>query len=339
MMSLLLSLTCALLGVLAVAGLLPSQAHAMRRRVLLVGMVVLICLPALRWLASSTDVAVRVDIESSEVEEVAVAVSQTPMDSWFTLVMPCWTLGTCLMLLRLFIRWRGMQALVRVSEDAGSSLPLPMQRLFSGRRSHILQPQVRISAGVATACVALWKWRPVILLPEQAIAWRASTLRAVLRHELEHAKRGDLWWRLAGEFALALWWWHPLAHVVVRRWTEACEQVCDDAVLKSGVRPESYARSLLALAGGSVIPTAAPAMAFLGRSPSRLRRRVASILSHHGEGSANFSWVACVAIGILAVILVFAATVHVQREDAARHAELQTEAQVRLEANPFPADP
>jgi beta-lactamase regulating signal transducer with metallopeptidase domain len=156
---------------------------------------------------------------------------------------------------------------------------------------------------------------------------------------VEHARRGDLWWRLAGEIALALWWWHPLAHVVLRWWTEVCEQVCDDAVLNSGVRPETYARSLLTLAGGGVLPTPAPAMAFLGRSPSRLRRRVASILGHGGEGSANPSWVACVAIGVLAIIVVFAATVRLQREDAEHRTQLQTEAELRLDANPFPADP
>lgn len=340
MNSLLLSMTAALLAVLAVAVFLPAQAHVLRRRVLLMGLMILIGLPLARWLASSADLALDLYVDS---DEVPVAVSQAPAAGWAMMVAVCWLLGTCAMLLRLFARWRGMQTLVRASEDAAQSLPQPMHRIFPGVRGSRGQPQVRVSPTIATACVALWKGRPVILLPEQALAWRASTLRAVLRHEMEHARRGDLWWRLAGEIALALWWWHPLAHVVLRRWTEACEQVCDDAVLKSGVRPETYARSLMTLAGGSgeIIHTPAPAMAFLGRSPSRLRRRVASILGHHGAGagSANPSWVACVAIGVLALILVFAATVHLQREDAEHRAQLQTETQLRLDANPFPADP
>jgi beta-lactamase regulating signal transducer with metallopeptidase domain len=337
MTSLLLSLTGALLGVLAVASLLPAQAHGMRRRVLLLGLIVLIGLPAVRWLASTADFALDLRIES---EVVATTASQAPAFVWGTIILVCWVLGASAMLGRLCIRWRSMQALVRASEDATHALPQSMHRLSAGMgRWRSGSPQVRVSTRVATACVALWKWKPVILLPEQALAWRPSTLRAVLSHEMEHARRGDLWWRLAGEVALAFWWWHPLAHVVVRRWTEACEQVCDDAVLKSGVRPETYARSLLALAGGAVIPTPAPAMAFLGRSPSRLRRRVASILSHHREGSANPSWVACMAMGILALVVVFAATVRLQRRDADHHAQLRTEAELRLDANPFPADP
>lgn len=342
MLSLLLSMTIALLGVLAVAGFLPVQAHALRRRVLLVGLMILIGLPLVRWLASSANLAFDLHVDS---QEVPVAVSRAPAVGWTTVVGLFWLLGTGGMLLRLFVRRHGMQALVHDSEDAAESLPQPLHRVFAGMGGGTVQPQVRVSSRVATACVALWKCRPVILLPEQALAWRASTLRAVLWHEMEHARRGDLWWRLVGEIALALWWWHPLAHVVLRRWAEACEQVCDDAVLKSGVRPETYVRSLLTLAGGDVMPTPTPtpAMAFLGRSPSRLRRRVASILCHGGagagSGSANPSWVACVAIGILALVVVFATTMHLQREDAAHRVQLQTEAQVRLEANPFPADP
>jgi beta-lactamase regulating signal transducer with metallopeptidase domain len=336
MISLLLSMTLALLGVLAVAGVLPAQAHALRRGVLLVGLVMLIGLPVVRWFASVAGLVLDFHVDASEVP-VPAGESQVPVVGWMTLVAGCWLLGTGALLLRLFVRWRGMHALVEASEDASKSFPhsMAMHRLFV----EMGRPRVRISSRVATACVALWKWKPVVLLPEQALAWRSSTLRAVLRHELEHARRGDLWWRLAGEVALALWWWHPLAHVVLRRWTEACEQVCDDAVLNSGVRPESYARSLLTLAGGALVPSPAPAMAFLGRSPSRLRRRVASILNHHGAGHANPSWVACIAIGILALVVVFAATMHLQREDAAHRAQLQTEAQLRLDANPFPADP
>ncbi|RBP39154.1 beta-lactamase regulating signal transducer with metallopeptidase domain [Roseimicrobium gellanilyticum] len=332
MTSLLLSLTCALLGVLAAACLLPAQAHALRRRVLLVGLLILMALPLLRWFASIAGLAIDLQWNAGQ---VPAGGEEGPAVGGMRVIAGCWLLGTAAMLLRLFVRWRSMLALAGDSEDASESLPQSMHRIFAGMG----QPQVRVSPHVVTACVALWKWKPVVLLPGQAAGWRTSTLRAVLRHELEHARRGDLWWRLAGEVALALWWWHPLAHVVLRRWSEACEQLCDDAVLKSGVRPESYARSLLTLAGGGVAPTPAPAMSFLGRSPSRLRRRVASILSHHGTGHASPSWVACVAIGVLALVLGFAATVHLQREDAAHREQLQTEAQLRLDANPFPADP
>jgi ABC-type amino acid transport system permease subunit len=79
-------------------------------------------------------------------------------------------------------------------------------------------------------------------------------------------------------------------------------------------------------------------MAFVGRSPSRLRKRVASILSDHGVGAVSPSWLAGFTIGILAVIVVLATTVHLKKENTSRQTLLQTEAQLRLDANPFPAD-
>jgi beta-lactamase regulating signal transducer with metallopeptidase domain len=338
MTSLIVSLTCALLGVLAASSMLPAQSHAVRRRVLLAGLVLLFCLPLVRWVIGSADLGLNLNLPAQEAESGSTAsVSARAGSGWMTLVAACWLAGAVAMLVRLARRWSGMSTLVRESHDPVGSQAQMVHRALSGVRSRGFIPSVRVSSRVATACVALWKWRPVILLPEQAMGWRASTLRAVLRHEQEHARRGDIWWRLAGEAALALWWWHPLAHAVLRRWTEACEHVCDEAVLKSGVRPQTYARSLLALAGGAV-PTSTPAMAFVGRSPSRLRKRVASILSDHDVGAVSSSWLACFTIGILAVIVVLATTVHLKKENTSRQALLQTEAQLRLDANPFPAD-
>ncbi len=337
MLSLLLSMTCALLGVLAAASMLPAQSHALRRRVLLAGLVLLVCLPVTRWMIAISDLGLNVDL----VPQASVPVDSTASSglSWTTCAVVCWLAGAMVMLLRLGVRWHGMESLTRESKDSSEGQSLMLHRALAGICRDAPLPTVRISSKVATACVALWKWKPVVLLPEQALAWRVSTLRAVLRHEQEHARRGDIWWRLAGELALALWWWHPLAHAVLRRWSEACEHVCDDAVLRSGVRPQTYARSLLALAAAAALPTPASAMAFIGRSPSRLRKRVASILSHHGSGAVSNSWLACFTIGLLTIILVLAVAVQLKHEDTMRQAMLQSEAKLRLDANPFPGNP
>jgi beta-lactamase regulating signal transducer with metallopeptidase domain len=246
-------------------------------------------------------------------------------------------MGSIMLLVRLGRRWQGMSDLVR------SALPLDeehkrlVKRLLSSR-GNAAPIFIRRSPEVATACVALTGWRSVVLLPAEAFRWPARTLHAVLRHELEHARRGDVWWRLASEATLALWWWHPLVHVLLRRWTEACEHVCDEAVLRSGVRPQSYARSLLALAS-ETIPSPAHAMAFTGRSPSRLHRRVACILNHRASGEANPTWLAWCAISMLLAVLVLGATLRFKEENSGDQAALRTEARLRLTANPFPGDP
>ncbi|HSI64740.1 MAG TPA: hypothetical protein VLE43_16545, partial [Candidatus Saccharimonadia bacterium] len=187
MAALLFSITCALLGVLAAASLLPTQSHALRRRVLLAGLVLLVCLPVTRWLVGLADLGLNVDLAPQESAPTVTVSGPGSGFSWVTCAIVCWLAGAMVMLLRLGRRWRGMGSLARESKDSSEEQSLMLHRALAGIRRDAPFPSVRISSKVATACVALWKWKPVVLLPEQALAWRVSTLRAVLRHEQEHA--------------------------------------------------------------------------------------------------------------------------------------------------------
>jgi len=76
-----------------------------------------------------------------------------------------------------------------------------------------------------------------------------STQRiAILRHELAHLERGDVWWSLFVRLLALPQWFNPLAWYAVRRFDEAAEWACDDAV--AAADPEartSYADALLSL--------------------------------------------------------------------------------------------
>jgi beta-lactamase regulating signal transducer with metallopeptidase domain len=335
MTALLLPATLVLLCALLTAWLLPGAAHVLRRRVLLLGMVTLAVMPGARWLVDASGVSFAINLAPASGPEQAPTASPGVV-AWLAVL---WALGSTVLMVRMARRWQGMSALVRASLPLSDEHARLMDRAWPSRTKGA-RPVIRLSSQIATPCVALASWRPVILLPTDAFRWPVRTLRAVLRHELEHARRGDVWWRLAGEVMRAVWWWHPLVHVLLRRWMEACEQVCDEAVLRSGIRPQSYARSLLALASAAVRDSSpAHAMAFTGRPPSRLRKRVASILSHPASGSASPSWLAWCAIATLTFVLVLAATLRFQHEKAESQSPLHTEAELRLTANPFPGDP
>jgi len=87
-------------------------------------------------------------------------------------------------------------------------------------------------------------WRPTVELPETAVDWPESKLTSVVRHELAHLRRGDIWWLLVTEAALALGWGHPLAMRLRRQLARLREEACDDLVLTSGVDPAGYAADL-----------------------------------------------------------------------------------------------
>jgi beta-lactamase regulating signal transducer with metallopeptidase domain len=177
-----------------------------------------------------------------------------------------------------------------------------------------------------------------ILLPATARNWQDDTLAHVLHHEWEHVRRGDVWWRLMAEMVRALWWFHPLAHGLVRSWMEQCEHVCDTAVVRGGASPGGYDRSLLELAGDRV--PALP-LAFAASSKSRLRLRVEAVFRGDSSGASHravMGWLALVTLilggGMAALLRVSSPPQH----SAGPTAALREEARVRLSANPFPGN-
>jgi TonB family protein len=120
-----------------------------------------------------------------------------------------------------------------------------------------------------------------ILLPAGAEHWSDERARIVLRHELEHIRRGDWVVQMLGELLRAVYWFNPLIWVACRQLRRESEHACDDAVLGGGVQPTDYAAQLLDLArilnAGRRVPLPAPAMA---RSSS-LEGRITAMLNAH----------------------------------------------------------
>ena len=67
---------------------------------------------------------------------------------------------------------------------------------------------------------------------------------AILRHELAHLVRGDLWKSLAARVLALPHWFNPAAWWAVRRFDEAAEWACDRAAA-ADESPTSYAKALL----------------------------------------------------------------------------------------------
>ncbi len=106
--------------------------------------------------------------------------------------------------------------------------------------------------------------RPVIVLPASAEGWSDRRRRAVLFHELAHVRRLDLLVNMLGRLACALYWFHPLVWLAVRRQRAESERACDDMVLSIGTRASEYADHLLQIvcrAGRASTPAVALPMA------------------------------------------------------------------------------
>jgi len=136
-------------------------------------------------------------------------------------------------------------------------------------------PELRESAGVSTPSVTGHS-RPVVLLPPDWREWPEAKLRAVLAHELAHARRADWAIALAAEINRCLFWLHPLAWWLPRQLSSLAEQACDElAVSITGDAP-SYAEALLA-AASSYQPRQAAGIAMA--SSSNVGHRIERVLS------------------------------------------------------------
>lgn len=127
--------------------------------------------------------------------------------------------------------------------------------------------------------------KPTIVLP--ASLWERSPARVldhVIRHELTHFRRGDLWWHGLAAVLFLPFYFHPAAWLMRAGFVRDLEISCDEVA----AGPEragrlAYAKSLAALAGMVAVRPGAAGLGF----PGMLRERICELLAEPpAEGAA-----------------------------------------------------
>lgn len=187
-----------------------------------------------------------------------------------------WLLGATLMFARLGLRLRFDHL------DAQATAGLPVD----GAKADFVVHGVKIRFAAARQTPAVnGILRPQILLPvgiDRLLS--AHELKAVLIHELIHARRRDNLIRLVQEVALCLLWFHPFIWITASRVALYRELSCDDSVIQSA-RGGDLISALAKLANPErELLTQASAASFLSHRLARLAaqprgvRRTASAL-------------------------------------------------------------
>jgi beta-lactamase regulating signal transducer with metallopeptidase domain/peroxiredoxin len=129
----------------------------------------------------------------------------------------------------------------------------------------------RQTSDVATPCLAGLR-RPVLLLPEcECDSVRPDDLRAILAHELAHARNHDLAWNFVAHVASILLWFHPLVWRIRSAHAAACDAVCDAVAADLLGDVASYGRTLARLALRAAWPSPAHGLAMARTSDVRRR--------------------------------------------------------------------
>ncbi len=198
-----------------------------------------------------------------------------------TVLLALWALGALLVLARLAVGTAIVAAIARRGAriDDGGWLSMT-QRLASTLQ--IDRPLTLLRGDRLGVPVTWGIVYPVVLLPEDADAWPEERRRYVLVHEMAHIKRLDALTQLAGQLALALFWFDPLVWIANRRMQLEREHACDDYVLRHGTPASHYAEELLAMVRAIGTPQhegARPAFAALAMARrSEFEGRMLSIL-------------------------------------------------------------
>ena len=200
--------------------------------------------------------------------------SPNAVNSLLTLL---WAAGLIALSLRLAV---GLAGAVKLTAQ-GTTLGDPAWRLLLERFKALvsLRRDIRLKGHPEVLVPLTWGWRkPVVLMPAGADAWTEEQRSSALFHELSHIKRADFLVMLLVRTSLAAFWFNPLCWIVYRELRKEQEIACDELVLRAGIRPSTYAASLLAFrrSAGFLWNPSAALLGMLGRSS--FHERLAAIL-------------------------------------------------------------
>jgi beta-lactamase regulating signal transducer with metallopeptidase domain len=125
--------------------------------------------------------------------------------------------------------------------------------------------------------------KPTVLVPEGL--WRhlsPLSRQLILRHELGHYLRGDVWKSLLARVLALPQWFHPAARWAVRMFDQCGERLCDELAVSNPVERIAYARALAQLAAQRLPVPAVGSCAHSHPLVSRVRCLLASPNKENG---------------------------------------------------------
>ncbi|NIO81867.1 MAG: hypothetical protein GTN53_14825 [Candidatus Aminicenantes bacterium] len=200
-----------------------------------------------------------------------------PEDFYHYCVIILWSAGLMFLLLKLFL---GLYGTVRLTHQGVTMDGYPWKQLFLlFLRKTPLRKKVRLLRNDQVVVPMTWGViNPVVIMPAESQYWPVDQCSSILFHELSHVKRGDFLVRLLAKISCSFYWFNPLCWIVFRKLKREQEKACDEMVLKTGIKPSTYASYLLQMKKSiekkHYLPAAAIGMA--GRS--EFKDRLLSIL-------------------------------------------------------------
>ena len=248
---------CSLLGLLyAIARKVVSRGEARYRLGMMTLFMLAICplltiWQMLRVLLPSVDTttgSVTSDLVGAGLVANATPSAGIAMNALLPWLVLVWLLGVCILSLRAWRQWRGLNALVGKAE----SLPFWQSCVTDMAKRFGLSRHVRVLCSHDIDTPALIGWlKPVIVLPMAVtLNFPATQIELIFAHELSHLRRWDPLANLFQVMLETLHFYHPVVHWIsqdVRNEREIC---CDRlAIAITGGSRHQFATALAELGG------------------------------------------------------------------------------------------
>ena len=217
-------------------------------------------------------------------ETLPQAPSTRAVHDWTAIaIFGLWACGFAALTVLRLRGWRRIRAAVR------SSRPIDVLGTM----------QVRSSPGLLEPGV-VGLFHPILLLPT-GIAERLQPpqLKAVLAHELCHARRRDNLTSAVHMIVETVFWFHPMVWWIGARLLEERERACDEAVLSLGSEPLDYAEAILTVCKSYV---ESPLSLVSGVTGANLKKRIHAILTGRVAADLNFAKKLALAAAAIATV-------------------------------------
>ncbi|HHX23960.1 MAG TPA: M56 family metallopeptidase [Thermoanaerobacterales bacterium] len=174
-----------------------------------------------------------IPVKYMTVDEPMIAVaneaSRTSSIPLWWIIVSIWVIGAVGTIIYHFIRhWRFVKLVNRWSEDIISLQILNILNTLRTEMKIGTHVGLKTCSGI-TGPMMVGFFRPVIFLPGAKMS--SDELTFILRHELIHLKRNDLWYKVLVLLTTAIHWFNPIVHIMAKAIGEQCEISCDELVL------------------------------------------------------------------------------------------------------------
>jgi WD40 repeat protein len=148
--------------------------------------------------------------------------------SWSVVALTAWLVGVCALSAVGWTRHRSFIGRLRNLHPGQDEWQAQWRQMCDEQG---IRAPIALLMSDATGPALCWTWGGYRLVVPEAL-WTGlspSERSAILRHELEHYRRGDLWTTLLARGLAVLHWFNPLAWRAVGRFEAQTEFLCDRA--------------------------------------------------------------------------------------------------------------